>query len=114
MDDKGNPDSLARLRLDLASVRILVWLASLGRETELTREADLYFFDRYQRLANVYRRRGNNARACALEAKAQNHWRHGGWDGPPYAAAMSMTRPREWLMTDVVSHLRLGGPKDAA
>ena len=112
--DKGNPDSLARLQLDLASARILVWLVSLGRDAELTREADLFFFDRYHRLANVYRRRGNHTRARALEAKARHHWRHGGWDGPPYAAAMSMARPSRWFTTDVVSQHRLGGPSDAA
>lgn len=98
----------------MASARILVWVASVGRDAELTGEADLYFFDRYQRLAICYRRRGNEARARAWEAKAHEHLRHGGWDGPPYAAAMSMPRPRRWLMTDAVSHQRRGGPRDAA
>jgi len=46
MDDRGNPDSLARLRLDVISARILVWAVSAGRDAALTTEADLYFVDR--------------------------------------------------------------------
>jgi hypothetical protein len=114
MDAESKPDSLTRLRLDVASARILVWVASVGRDVELTGEADLYFFDRYQRLADCYRRRGNQTRAREMQAKADEHARHGGWDGPPYAAAMGMPRPRRWLTTDAVSHHGLGGPKDAA
>jgi hypothetical protein len=114
MEAESKPDSLARLRIDVASARILVWVASVGREAELTEEAHLYFFDRYQRLGDCYRRRGNEARAREMEAKADEHARLGGWDGPPYAAAMSMPRPRRWFTTDAVSRDRLGGPKDAA
>lgn len=111
---KGKPDSLARLRFDVASARILVWVASVGRDADLTSEADLYFFDRYQRLADCYRRRGNEPRAREMQVKADEHARHGGWDGPPYAAAMSMPRPSRWLTTDAVSRRRLDGPRDAA
>ena len=114
MDAEGKSDSLARLRIDVASARILVWVATAGRDAELSQEAHLYFFDRYQRLGDCYRRRGNAARAREMEAKAQEHARLGGWDGPPYAAAMSMPRPTRWLSTDAVSRHRLGGPKDAA
>jgi hypothetical protein len=114
MDAEGKSESLARLRLDVASVRILVWVASAGRDAELTEEAHLYFFDRYRRLSDCYRRRGNATRAREMEAKADEHSRLGGWDGPPYAAAMSMPRPRSWLTTDAVSRHRVGGPKDAA
>ena len=114
MDAEGRSDSLARLRIDVASARILVWVASVGREAELTEEAHRYFFDRYRRLGHCYRRRGNEARAREMEAKADEHSQPGSWDGPPYAAAMGMPRPRRWLTTDAVSRYRLGGPKDAA
>jgi hypothetical protein len=49
-----------------------------------------------------------------MDAKAAEHAQYGGWDGPPYAAAMSMPRPRKWFTTDAVSAHRFGGPKDAA
>lgn len=107
-------DSLVRLRLDVASARVLVWFVSVGRDVELTSEADLYFFDRYQRLADCYRRRGREDRARMMQLKADAHARHGGWDGPPYAAAMSLPRPARWLSTDAVSKRRAGGPPDAA
>ena len=111
---KDTPDSLARLRLDVTSARVLIWIVSLGVDAELTNEADLYFFDRYRRLAECYRRRGNARRAAEMELKAEEHARHGGWDGPPYAAAMNMPGPTRWVTTDAVSNRRLGGPPDAA
>jgi hypothetical protein len=113
MDPEVTPDSLSRLRLDVASARILVWVASVGRDAELTPEAHVFFFDRYQRLADCYRRRGNEARAREMDAKAGEHTLYEGWDGPPFAAAMRMPRPRRWLI-DAVGRHRLGGPDDAA
>ena len=114
MDAEGKTDSLARLRVDVASARILVWIATVGRDDELSEEAHLYFFDRYQRLGDCYRRRGNAARARKMQAKADEHRTLGGWDGPPYAAAMGMPRPTRWITTDAVSRHRIDGPKDAA
>ena len=107
-------DSLLRLRVDLASARILVWVASLGRDVELNEEAHLYFFNRYQRLSDGYRRRGNQRKAQLMQVKADEHARRGGWDGPPYAAAMGMPRPNTWLRTDAVGRRSGVGPKDAA
>src|SRR2546426_12235378 len=107
-------DSISGLRLDLMTARVLVWVASVGREADLTPEAHIYFFDRYQRLAEYHRRRGHNARARVLQAKADEHYALGGGDGPPYAAAMGMPRPRHWCATDAVSRSRFRGPHDAA
>jgi hypothetical protein len=107
-------ESISEVRLDLVSAKILVWIASVGRDAELTAEAHIYFFDRYQKLADYHRRRGRGARADKLQAKADQHYRLGGGDGPPYAAAMGMPRPRHWFTTDVVSQHRVGGPDDAA
>jgi hypothetical protein len=114
MDAEIKPDSLTRLRLDVATARMLVWVASVGRDADLTPEAHMYFLDRYRRLADCYRQRGQGARARAMEAKAYEHSLFGGWDGPPYAAAMAMPRPRRWFTTDAVSRHRVGGPDDAA
>ena len=107
-------DSISGLRLDLITAKALVWVVSVGRDAELTSEAHIYFFDRYQRLAEYHRRRGHQARARRLQAKADEHYALGGGDGPPYAAAMGMPRPRHWFATDAVSRSPFNGPDDAA
>jgi hypothetical protein len=82
------------------SARALVWLASWGRaDGELTPEAHLYFFDRYRRLAEFHRQRGRLEKARRLQTKADEHYRGGIDDGPPYAAAMAMARPRQFVRT---------------
>jgi hypothetical protein len=48
-----------------------------------------------------------------LQAIANEHCELGGGDGPPYAAAMSMPRPRRWFATNAVSTHR-HDPNDAA
>jgi len=51
-------ESISLLRADLITAKALVWVASVGRDVELTPEAHVYFFDRYRRLAEHHRRRG--------------------------------------------------------
>src|SRR5581483_2229218 len=114
MRTSSRPDSLWSLRLDLFSAKLLVWVASIGRDAELRPETHLYFFDRYSRLAQVHSRRGRDARARLLRAKADEHYRASGGDGPPYAAAMAMPRPRDWVMTDARSERAWHPPDDAA
>lgn len=84
--------SIAGVRLDLVTAKILVWVVTVGRVAELT----------------------SDARARSLQAKADEHYRLGGGEGPPFAAAMGMPRPRQWLATDAVSRRHLKGPDDAA
>jgi hypothetical protein len=110
----GKKDSISGLRLDLITAKILVWAVSVGRDVDLAPEAHIYFFDRYQRLADYHRWRGHEARARRLQAKADEHYVLGGGEGPPYAAAMGMPRPRHWLSTDAVGRHHFGGPDDAA
>ena len=100
--------------MDLVSARVLVWIARFGREAELTREAHLYFADRYHRLSDVHRAHNHVAKANRLEAKALEHNRAAGSDGPPSAAAMALPLPRRFIMTNAVSKRRLDGPNDAA
>jgi hypothetical protein len=108
-------DSLLSLSIDLLSAKVLVWVASVGRDVELTPEAHIYFFDRYRRLAQYHRAQGRAIRANRLQAKADEHYRaSGGSDGPPYAAAMAMPRPNRFVRTDAVSRNRMDGPDDAA
>src|SRR5262250_794993 len=91
--------SITALRFDLATAKVRVWVASVGRGAELTGDAHIYFFDRYQRLPEYHGQRGHNGRAARLQARADEHYHLGGGDGPPYAAAMGMPRPRQWLAT---------------
>ena len=108
-------DSWWSLAADVLSARGLVWAASWGRDAELTPEAHIYFFDRYYRLAEWHRARGRLGKARQLQAKADEHYvAGGGVDGPPYAAAMAMPRPRRFVTIDAVSTQRSGGSNDAA
>jgi hypothetical protein len=100
--------------VDVLSAKALVWIASVGRDAELTRDAHLYFADRYSRLARIHRAKGRAGRASALDRKAREHLDLSGWDGPPLAAAMALPRPRHFVMIDVVSRTSLDGPDDAA
>jgi hypothetical protein len=102
-----------RITLDLLSAKILVWVASAGRDVDLTPEAHIYFFDRYYRLAAYHRSHGRVERAKRIQAKAEQHYRSTGGDGP-YAAAMAMPRPRQFIRTNVVSRSRFSDPDDAA
>ena len=102
------------LRLDLLSGRVLVWVASVGRDADLTREAHLFFVDRYRRLARLHRRRGHEAAARRLEAKADEHYRASRGPEPPFAAAMAMPRPTRWIVTRAVAGRPPHGPDDAA
>ena len=94
------------------SARVLVWLASVARDAELTPEAHQYFFTRYTQLAAIHRARGRFGKARELQAKADAHGASD--DGPPYAAAMAMPRPRRFIQVNAVSRSRLGDPPGAA
>ena len=108
-------DSLISLSVDLLSAKLLVWIARVGRDAELTPEAHAYFFDRYYRLAQYHRARGRIGKAKQFQARADEHYRAGGGgDRPPYAAAMAMPRPNRFVRTNAVSRSRIDGPDDAA
>jgi hypothetical protein len=111
---EASADSWWRLTLDLGSAKLLVWVASVGRPADLTRDAHLLFADRYQRLGQVHRAHHRIARAERLEQKAQEHLETAGWRGPPYAAAMAMPHPPRFTLTNAVSHRRVDGSDDAA
>jgi hypothetical protein len=96
-------DAAWRLHLDLLGVRVLVWFVSLGQDADLTPDAHLFFFDRYQRLALVYRRHKNLVAAARYQQKADWHYRGAGLTDPPRAAAMAMPRPRRWISTNAMA-----------
>jgi hypothetical protein len=103
-----------KLTLDLWSAKVIVWAASVGRDAVLTREAHLYFFDRYTRLAGEHRVRGHIRKAARLEQTAEEHLQDAGGDGPPYAAAMAMPRPRAFVRVNAVGSVRNEDSDDAA
>lgn len=113
--DKARADSVWSLSVDLLSAKVLVWVASVGRDAALTPEAHLYFVDRYSRLARYHRIHGRPYKAERLRKKADEHYQAGGGlDGPPYAAAMAMPRPNRFIRTEALSRNRFNGPDDAA
>jgi hypothetical protein len=113
--NKAPADSAWWLAVDLLSAKVLVWVASVGRDAQLTPGAHLYFFDRYRRLAQYHRTHGRPDKATRLQSKADEHYRAGGGvDGPPYAAAMAMPRPSQFIRTEAVSRNQFDSPDDAA
>jgi hypothetical protein len=107
-------DSEWRLRWDLWSIQLLLRLALAGGRGEARPEVHLYLADRYARLAEHHRRAGHHDSARRLQMKSEAHWSDGGGDGPPFAAAMAMPRPRPSVLVDAVSRQRSDGPDDAA
>ena len=101
-------------RSTMMSAKVLVWFASVGRDSELTPEAHSFFADRYGRLAASHGRRGRLEKAARLRARADHHLQAaGGSDGPPYAAAMAMPRPARFIRTNAIG-TSYSGPPDAA
>jgi hypothetical protein len=96
--------TLIRLTLDLWSIRLFVWL--FGRNGELL-DSHLFYFDRYQALADYHRMKGRIAKADSLDSLADAHYRAAPDDDePPEAAAIAMPVPQPALNTSAVSTLR--------
>src|SRR5262245_4560028 len=91
---------------DLLFCRMLIWIASVGRDAEITRDAHLFLADRYGRLAKIHEHGRRPVRARRLREKAEEHFAAAGWDGPPFAAAMGMPRPKRPTFTNAVSGSR--------
>jgi hypothetical protein len=102
------------LRLDLLFAKAVVWVATVGGDAELSRDGHIFFFDRYQRLAQFHKRRGHDAASRRLQAKAEAHYRASGGTEPPFAAAMAMPRTRHRISVDAVAKRRTDDGDDAA
>jgi len=111
---RTSADSWWSLAGDLLSAHTLVWLASVGRDADLTPDGHRFFIDRYHRFANYHRRRGHLGKAFRYNARAEEHARALGGDGPPYAAAMAMPRPKRFIRVNAVSRSCPSGYDDAA
>src|SRR5262249_15882083 len=116
MSARNQPvDSLLSLSLDVASAKVLVWIASVGRDAELTSDAHIYFFDRYSRLAHtigrvVTWRKPGDFRSRVTSTLGPEVGDH----RPPYAAAMATARPSRFVTIDTIGRRRVDGPDDAA
>lgn len=114
-NDNAEHESAFRLRYDVASAQVLIWLARrVNQRGDLTAGARVYLFDRYYRLAQHHRRHGRVSRADRLEDKANRYAPDGGQNGPPFAAAMGMPRPHQWVLTDARGQDANGRGDDAA
>jgi hypothetical protein len=102
------------LRGDLIITNAILWVATARRVGEPKPEVHLYLYDRYSRLAAHYERRGRRKKASRLRAKAEVHYNRSGHTGPPFAAAMAMSRPRSPFFTWAVGKRDRRGPDDAA
>lgn len=114
MGPSQTAQSYPLLLLDLIAAKLLVWIASVGRDAELTPDAHLFFADRYHRIAAYHRRRGCMPKAERFEQRATEHLDSADFDGPPFAAAMAMPRPKRLVFTNAVSRVRRPPSDDAA
>ena len=108
-DIAGEP--VWRIRIDVASTRMLLWVATASRVGEVKPEVHRYLGDRYSRLAHHHSHRGHYRRAERLEAKARWHLRLGGGDDPTPSAALAMPVPRRPTLTRAIGRRT---PDDAA
>jgi hypothetical protein len=107
-------ESAWRVRWDLWSIRVLLRLALASGRGEPHPDVHRYLADRYARLADHHQHAGRTDRARRLRTKSDHHRSLAGDDGPPYAAAMAMSRPSRRTFVDAVGRRRMHGPDDAA
>lgn len=106
-----------RLRYDIATARLLIWVANPTGRAPLQPEIHLYLADRYGRLSRHHANRGRPARAQRLADRSAYHYDLGGGSAPPPAAAMAMPVPRSPVYTRAGARrnpFRAEGPDDAA
>jgi hypothetical protein len=110
MGQAGSEPSPWALRLDIASTRVLLWLARPSESRPLRPEVHLFLADRYGRLARVHARSGRRELARRSDEKAAHHFRLGGGEWPPPAVAVAMAIPRHPLFTDARGIYVVGTP----
>lgn len=71
-------ESMWRLRSDVLSTKVLLWVAGAGRSGEPTPEVHRYLYDRYWRLAVEHERKGHRRKAAGCRSKAELHYRLSG------------------------------------
>ncbi len=105
--------SHARIVLDIASMKVFVWvLAQLFTWTLDPNggilDSHLFFYERYSDLADYHRLRNRIAKADRLAAIAEAYYQAApDDDDEPEAAAMAMPVPRPPVRTNAVSTTRV-------
>jgi hypothetical protein len=116
MDPKS--ESPWKLRLDLLSSRLLLWIAGAGRIGDPTPGAHRYLADRYARWSIYCRSKRDEAAARRLWNKAEFHFRLAGpdfeFDPDNEPLAIAMPIPKRPSFTDVVARQRVPSPPDDA
>jgi hypothetical protein len=97
----GGTPPVWRLHLGLMHARFMIWLGSVGRDAAIMPEAHLYLASRYDLLAHHYVLRRRYLRARRFARLAADHYRAGGWDGPP-PVGRAMPRPARWASVNAV------------
>lgn len=103
-----------RLRWDVGSTHVLLWLANPSGEHVVRPEVHLFLADRYGWLARHHRRLDHVGRAKDLDHKAEEHFRLGGSCEPPPAVAVAMPHPRRRGLVEAVARMGPTRPDDAA
>ena len=109
-------ESVFRLRLDLTIALALLVVAKAGRPGRPNPDVCFYLGDRYQHLAEHYRRRRKYKKANLLRRKAKFYLAGSGSDPePPYTAATAMPVPKRPSFVAAIGwRRRNGSPNDAA
>jgi hypothetical protein len=111
------PLSHAMIVLDLASMKMLVWVLKqlftwAADPNGGILDSHLFFYDRYGELSEYHRVRGRTAKAERLAAIAEAYYQAApDNDDEPEAAAMAMPVPLRRIDTNAVSTTRLRKPR---
>ncbi len=94
----------------------LLVVAKAGKDGEPNSDVCYYLGDRYWRLAECYRRRGEKRKAGQFQIKNEWYLRESGWwSGGPYGGALAMPAPKRPAFTAAIGwRTRQGPPDDAA
>src|SRR5262245_10934363 len=109
----SNSPSLWQLRFDVASARMLSWIADPIGVRELRPEVHLFLAERYHRLAEYHLKAGHSRRASTLRRKADHHYSLAGPPELPPAVAAEIPIPQTPIRVNAVSTAWLD-PDDAA
>jgi hypothetical protein len=93
-------ETVWRLRYDVLSGRLLLFLAQAEARGELRPDVHRFLAHRYDRLAAHWRSAGWARHAASLAVKSRRHVEAAGDDDPPPAVAVGMPRPRPSLGVD--------------
>jgi hypothetical protein len=106
---------ISALRPDLITASVLVWIATAGRDADLTSDAHLFFSDRYQRLADFHRQHAcapaSNRGGRTLPARRRRRSAVCGRDRHASALTTAVDRRREPQASRTAGRSGVTGPR---